>query len=340
MTSTSDIPSAVIEAWDLEGATFAPIATGWINRTFLVTRGDERLVLQRLHPVFAGTVNRDIDAITRHLEGTDVRTPRIVPTRTGALWIDVDRPWRMLTHVGGETLDTLGTPARARSAGALAGRFHRALADLEHTFAFTRPGAHDTPAHLAKLARVRGEHALEDRVAIDALADAILAYPLPRIGALPTRIIHGDLKATNLRFEGETAIAVLDLDTLAHGTIAVDVGDALRSWCNLRGEADGASHFDAVTFEAAMTGYAESTRGWLTREEAFAIVPTTETIALELASRFAADVYEDSYFGFDATRFPTRRAHNLARTEAQLALARSIRAQREGLEAIVRALGF
>lgn len=338
MTDAEDIPEAVIEAYGLAGARLEPIATGWINRTFAVTRGGERFVLQRLHPVFGGEVNRDIDAITRHLEGTDVLTPRIVPTRDGALWVDADRPWRMLTHVGGVTLDTLGTPGRARSAGALAGRFHRALAGVEHAFAFTRAGAHDTPAHLAKLARVRDEIPLEDASVIAPLADAILDYPLPRIGALPTRIIHGDLKATNLRFDGEIAIAVLDLDTLAHGAVAVDVGDALRSWCNLAGEADGGARFDAATFEAAMTGYAEATRGWITEAEVRAIVPWTETIALELAARFAADVYEDAYFGFDARRFPTRRAHNLARTHAQLALARSIRAQRSALDAIIASL--
>jgi len=148
---SDDIPAEVIEAFDLADATLTPIATGWINRTLRVERGDERFVLQRLHPVFDGSVNRDIDAITRHLEAAGLRTPRVVPARTGALWIDVERPWRMLTFVEGQTHDVLDSPARARSAGAMAGRFHRALADLTHEFAFTRPGAHDTPAHLAKL---------------------------------------------------------------------------------------------------------------------------------------------------------------------------------------------
>ncbi|MBX3270773.1 MAG: phosphotransferase [Sandaracinaceae bacterium] len=332
------IPAIVREAYGLEGATLTPIATGWINRTLLVERGAERFVLQRLHPVFSGEVNRDIDAITRHLAGQGLVTPRIVRARDGALWVEAERPWRALSYVEGETLDTLGTPARARSAGALAGRFHRALAGLEHTFAFTRPGAHDTALHLAKLRRVRAQRwalAADERARADALADAVLAYALPSIGPLPTRIVHGDLKATNLRFEGETAIAVLDLDTLAHGTIPVDLGDALRSWCNPRDESDRASRFDATVFAAAIEGYASATRGWLAPEEARAIVPATETIALELAARFAADVYEDAYFGFDAIRYPSRRAHNLARVEAQLALAGSIRDQAVVLEALV-----
>jgi len=327
---SDDIPAEVIEAFDLADATLTPIATGWINRTLRVERGDERFVLQRLHPVFDGSVNRDIDAITRHLEAAGLRTPRVVPARTGALWIDVERPWRMLTFVEGQTHDVLDSPARARSAGAMAGRFHRALADLTHEFAFTRPGAHDTPAHLAKLRAARRVDA-PDRDAIDAVADAILDHPLPELPALPTRIIHGDLKATNLLFDGDEAIAVIDLDTLAHGTVAIDMGDALRSWCNVAGESSEDAAFDRPTYEAAMEGYRASVEGWITDAELAAIVPATETIALELAARFATDWYEDRYFAFDATRYPTRRAHNEARARAQLALARSIADQRDAL---------
>ena len=50
-----------------------------------------------------------------------------------------------------------------------------------------------------------------------------------------------------------------------------------------------------------------------------------ETVSLELASRFAADAILDSYFGWDATRFPSRRAHNLVRARGQFSLARCVR---------------
>ncbi|MCB9592349.1 MAG: phosphotransferase [Sandaracinaceae bacterium] len=336
---SEEIPDEVLTAYALHEARFTPITSGWINRTLRVDRGEERFVLQRLHPVFGGEVNRDIDAITRHLGAAGVVTPRVVPARDGRLWVDADRPWRMLTFLEGETLDTLRRPVHARSAGALAGRFHRALADLEHTFAFTRPGAHDTSAHLAKLWAIRDSMEAPGPE-IGPLADAILAYELPAVGELPTRIVHGDLKATNLLFVGDEAVAVLDLDTLAHGTLPIDVGDALRSWCNPADESSPEARFDRGVFEAAMTGYADATRGWITIDEARAIVATTETIAVELAARFATDVYEDRYFGFDATRYPTRRVHNLARTRAQLSLARSIRAQREPLMAFVESLGL
>jgi Ser/Thr protein kinase RdoA (MazF antagonist) len=245
----------------------------------------------------------------------------------------------MLTFLAGESVGALRTLALARSAGSFVGRFHDALSAFPHTFAFTRAGVHDTAAHRAKLSEVRSRE-VPERGPIDALADLILAYPLPTIPALPTRIVHGDLKATNLLFEGDTAVGIVDLDTLSHGTIALEMGDALRSWCNPKDESDTTARFDASTFEAALEGYAESTHDFLTAPEARSIVGGAETIALELACRFCVDVYEDRYFGFDPSRYPSRRAHNIARTRAQLSLARSIRDLREALDAIVERLFF
>ena len=334
--SDDPIPTSVREAFLLGGARAEPVAIGWINRTLIVDRGADRLVVQRLHPAFGGAVNLDVDALTAHLAAKGLTTPRLVRTTDGRAFVEHEGVWRALTFVEGRTLSALDA-AHARGAARLLARFHRALADADHTFHFTRPGAHDTPAHLAKLERLL-EGPVDSRLA--PLATAILARgrALPDLTGLPIRIIHGDPKATNVLFENDspTARALVDLDTLAHGTLAVELGDALRSWCNATDESDGGARVDAAIFEAALEGYAEGAAGTLDDAEIDAIVPGVETISLELASRFAADVIEDRYFGWDASRFPSRVEHNLARTRAQLALAESIDAQRASLEAIVR----
>lgn len=334
--SDDPIPTVVREAFLLGGARAQPVAIGWINRTLIVDRGADRLVVQRLHPTFGGAVNLDVDALTAHLAAKGLTTPRLVRTTDGRAFVEHEGVWRALTFVEGRTLSSLD-PAHARGAARLLARFHRALADADHTFHFTRPGAHDTPAHLAKLERLL-EGPVDPRLA--PLADAILARgrALPDLTGLPIRIIHGDPKATNVLFEhgSPAARALVDLDTLAHGTLAVELGDALRSWCNATDESDGGARVDAAIFESALEGYAEGAAGTLDDAEIDAIVPGVETISLELASRFAADVIEDRYFGWDASRFPSRVEHNLARTRAQLALAESIDAQRASLDAIVR----
>lgn len=332
------IPEPVLEAFGLRGARLTPISIGWINRTFLVERGGSRAVLQRLHPVFRGEVNVDIDACTRHLAAAGVPTPVVMPAVDGRLWVEAqDGPWRLLSYVEGETLHALPSLAHARAAGAFAARFHHALDGLEHEFVFTRPGAHDTPAHLAKLRRLRATGGrFDERDQADAISDAILeaAAELPPVDPGPTRVIHGDLKVTNFRFApGPSVVALVDLDTLARGSLAIDLGDALRSWCNRTDEADVDARFDADVFGAAMEGYLAEARGWIAAEERDAIVPALETICVELASRFAADLYEDAYFRHDPSRFETRRAHNLARARGQLGLGLDVRRQRASLVA-------
>ncbi len=331
------IPGGVRDAFELDEDTPEPVSVGWINRTFIARRKGARVVVQRLHPIFSGEVNLDIDRITAHVAERGVTTPRLVRARDGSAWVDEGGVWRALTFVEGRTLHAFA-PAEARAAATLVARFHAALEDLDHTFHFTREGAHDTPAHLAKLAALH--RANESHAAFTSLAADILRHgeALPDLRALPRRIVHGDLKATNILFEpdADAALALVDLDTLAHGTLAVELGDALRSWCNPSDESDPEARFDEARFAAAMEGYAEGARGRLGEPEIAAIVPGVETLAVELASRFAADVIEDRYFGFDATRFASRVEHNLARARAQLGLAASVRAQRPRLDAIVR----
>jgi Ser/Thr protein kinase RdoA (MazF antagonist) len=332
-------PEDVLSAWGFERATLTPIAIGLINVTFRVDHEGARFGLQRLHPVFRGDVNADIDRITSHLDARGLVTPRVVRTHDGRLWHDAeDGPWRVLTWIDGETLERSEEPARFFSAGALVARFHRALAGLEHVFAFVRPGAHDTELHLARLATALDAQRTHPRRDVLApLADAILTHARPTAPPLSTRIVHGDLKLSNVRFDSEgTAIALVDLDTLQHGTLALELGDALRSWCNPRGEDVHEARVHESIFEAAVGGYA-SEAGSSAREERAAIVPGLETIALELASRFCLDAFEERYFRWDASRFTRASEHHELRARGQLALARDVARRRGELEARVDA---
>ena len=334
-------PSEVVSAYGLDQASFAPIEIGLINRTFRVEVGGvPTFVLQRQHHTFRGEVNLDIEAITAHLASRGIGVPRLVRTRDGRAFVEHDGlAWRALTHLDGVTVARIEDPALAHAAAALVGRFHRAIDGFEHVFHFTRPGAHDTPAHLLRLASALSLH--ENHPAIKAVrpvAEAILAHPLPALPSLPTRIIHGDLKITNLLFNAplSDAVALLDLDTFQHATIAVELGDALRSWCNTRGESGENVRVELPIFEAALRGYAETAGDLLTSDERESIPLGLETIALELSSRFALDALEDRYFAWDASRYTSRSEHDLVRARSQLALARSARDLRDPMQGLVR----
>jgi aminoglycoside phosphotransferase (APT) family kinase protein len=324
----------------------ARLAGGLINDTFSL---GESHILQRLHPIFAAEVNLDIAAIVPQLRRAGVPVPNIVLARDGLPWVEVSSVetevsgiWRILTRIQGETLHRLTTPSQARSAGRLVGQFHGALHHSDHIFAFTRPGAHDTLRHMAVLREALVAHT-DHRLAaqVTALANELLDRwsrhgPLP---ALPTRLVHGDLKASNLLFDraGE-AVGILDLDTMAHGTLDVELGDALRSWANPTTEDDPEPRLDANLFLAAVDGYLDATHTWVTPAEIRSLSAGLERICLELSARFAADALNERYFGWDPQKAPGRGEHNLIRAENQLALARSVAAARPRLDADLQGL--
>ena len=342
------IPAAVAGSWGWPLAAIEPIAGGLINQTFAVSAGGDRIaVLQRLHPIFGAAVNLDLEAVTAHLAARGMVTPRLVRTLAGDAWVeDAGHVWRALTYVDGITVDKVPAPMWADAAGELVGRFHVAVADLQHTYAFTRAGVHDTAAHLARLV----EHAEaaprgEDRD----LAEAILAaaQALSPIEVTPPRHCHGDLKLSNVRFailpsgsplsaRPPHASCLVDLDTLAYGTLAFELGDAMRSWCNPVGEDAGSVRFDLSIFAAAIGGFRRTADAITTVAERRSIVDGLETVCIELAARFAVDVFRDEYFGWDAVRFPSRRAHNAVRARGQLALGQAVHAARsEALDIVL-----
>jgi Ser/Thr protein kinase RdoA (MazF antagonist) len=149
------------------------------------------------------------------------------------------------------------------------------------------------------------------------------------------------LKASNLLFDHtrDEALCLVDLDTMQHSNVAIEMGDALRSWTNPKGENHARGEVDLQLFEAALTGYLKETRIWLTEDEKLGLAHGLEVIALELSARFCADVFHDSYFGWDSTRYASRRAHNLVRAQSQVSLAQSARGLRGEMEALVRRLG-
>ena len=117
------VPAAVRAAWGWDqGCQLAPITGGLINATYAVRRdGAPIAVVQRLHPIFAGEVNLDLERVTAHLAAAGMVTPRLVRTLGGAAWLtDGDQTWRALTWVDGVAHHA--APASAVAAAAAVGR--------------------------------------------------------------------------------------------------------------------------------------------------------------------------------------------------------------------------
>jgi Ser/Thr protein kinase RdoA (MazF antagonist) len=335
------IDSDILAAWGWRDAIAQPLAGGLINTTFAVIRGQTPIaVLQRLHPVFGSDVNYDIEAVTEQLAAQGLITPRLLRTVLGAAWVEHDdRIWRALTWVDGRAVDRLPDASWAEAGGNLVARYHRALENFDYNYRFVRAGVHDTDAHLARLRDRLAQHSLStpheswQRDAVD-LGHRIVAMATWSfdLAAMPLRHIHGDLKISNLLFSHQSAVdavCLVDLDTVGRGTLAFELGDAMRSWCNQHGEDSGlAISFDLNIFAAAMRGYFASLPSTMhARVERESIVHGLLRVCVELAARFCVDVFDDHYFGWDAKRFASRRAHNLVRAHGQFDLALSVAAQ-------------
>ena len=333
------VPGEVAAAWGWQADELTAVAGGLINATYAVRRdGAPIAVLQRLHTIFGPEVNLDIEAVTAHLAARGLLTPRLLRTTNGRAWHAHDgRTWRALSWVEGTTIHRVPDPAWAEAGGALVGAFHRAVADLSHDYAFARAGVHDTQAHLARLAAQVAAGGDAEAVALGReILDAV--HGLPAMPDIPRRHCHGDLKISNLLFAAPPVrgVCLVDLDTLGRSTMAFELGDAMRSWCNPHGEDVGRVRFDLPTFAAAVRGFRGVADAIISDDERGAIVVGLETVCFELAARFAVDVFRDDYFGWDPARFPSRRAHNVVRAQGQLTLGRAVRAARGDAIDLVR----
>lgn len=353
----TDTPAELLRRWsrawfragDLDGARVEPLTNGLINRTFAVTdaRG-RKTVLQQVNAIFEPGIHHNIVAVTEHLAGKGLATPRLIPTLEGQLWAEHEgRIWRLQSAITGVSVDAVADPVQARAAGEFVGRWHAALTDLDHEFVCRRAGVHDTPRHLSSLreaVETRAEHPLFTKV--EPLAQALLdtAETLDAMPSARERVAHGDLKINNLMFaHGDhptLPVALIDLDTVAPQTLGYELGDAWRSWCNRATEDEAVARFDLSLFEASLAGWELGFNATptppLEPEERLALLLGPEWISLELACRFAADALFERYFGWTPKRFKSRGEHNLARARGQWSLHQAIVATRSRRAELLR----
>jgi Ser/Thr protein kinase RdoA (MazF antagonist) len=235
------------------------------------------------------------------------------------------RLWRAYRYVDGTIVGRFENVDQARSAAGAFARLVARLADLPGPpLVGPIAGFHDFDARLAAFHRAvaadtRGRLA-QCGVEVDAVeAASSLVNELNAAraaGRLPERTVHNDAKIDNVVFDGDTAIAVLDLDTVGPGTVLFDVGDLVRSGAATAGEDEpGAVGVRADIVAAVIDGYVDAVPGMLTDGERDLLPLAGPLMAFEAALRFVTDHLQgDVYFRTDGP------GHNLVRARAQLAL--------------------
>ena len=340
-----------------------PLGGGNINDTYLVDLADaeQPFVLQRINTQVFPHPHRVMDNLCQFVSHARQRlqktplnrrweVPTVLRTRNDQHhWIDRQgRVWRGLSFVGDTTtFNTIQSQNHAVEIGYGLGCFHSLLSDLPAVhLADTLPGFHITPNYLrqydADLAKKDTTLSPDERrccATVAAHRERLSVLEAAKAkGHLPLRSIHGDPKINNILIDTTTgqAASLIDLDTVKPGLVHYDIGDCLRSSCNLLGEET--QQWQSVTFDvelcaAVLQGYLASASDFLDTVEYDYIYDAIWLITFELGLRFFSDhLAGDIYF---KTQRPL---HNLQRALVQFQLADSIIAQKQPIQRLIDGL--
>jgi Ser/Thr protein kinase RdoA (MazF antagonist) len=337
---------------------------GNINDTFLVTldsKAEKHFILQRINTqVFRQPelVMLNMRTFTEHVRKRLQRAPlspgrrwevvRVLLAQDGQdHWLDPGGSfWRALSFIdGAQSFDTIKDIEHAREVGYALGMFHNLLSDLDtERLADTLEGFHITPRYLLHydevLAKNRPSKSPELSYGLEFVSQrrdwAHVLENARAQGRLSLRPIHGDPKVNNVMMDTGTgqAISIVDLDTVKPGLVHYDIGDCLRSGCNLLGEDTEQwemVRFDPELCQAILQGYLSLAKDFLTDNDYDYLYDSIRLIAFELGLRYFTDYLEGNVY-FKANH----QEHNLARALIQFKLTESIESQETTIRDIIQ----
>jgi len=339
---------------------------GIINDTYLVTLAhtdgtpSTKVILQKINrQVFPqpeqimANYRCVYDHIRAQLAATPVDAPRqfsipaLYRTDTGVDYhVDTNGYyWRATRFVENiNAFDTLQSLQQAEEAGYALGMFHRLLSNLNiNLLNDTLPGFHITPQYLQAYDNI--DKAPVAQYKSDDVAFCVESIESGRPFAdvlerakqrLTMNVIHGDPKLNNILFHRESgqAVSIIDLDTVKPGLIHYDLGDCLRSCCNVAGELAAFNQapveFDLDSCRAILKGYFSVAREFLKPDDYACLFDAVWLLPYELGLRFFTDYLQGNvYFKV------TYEAQNLHRAQTQFQLLRSIRRQEKSIRQII-----
>lgn len=328
-----DLIKKVLAYYQVGPVTMTLIEAGHINITWLIEgTEDKKFILQKMNPIFPAEIHKDIYTSIKCLHDNDIMAPQIVKNIDGQLVSNLDgATWRMQEYISGENFEAIPSEDHAFNAS-------KSLAEIQNCLknnlinTSKKTVGHDTIKHLKEFEYALSkhpEHAYIKSMNKIYLEISELLGSIPKMDSTSSQLCHGDPKLTNILFKhGASEVqSWVDFDTVGPLHPLDELGDAIRDWCNPLSEDSPDSYLDAKFLTATVDGYRSTIitdRGYQKEAISFHI----QRITLELAARFAADVLNESYFGWDNKRFERAAAHNLMRTQGQLNLFYTVKKQK------------
>ena len=314
------VPQSVLESYAIgKVKSIMQVTAGLVHETFAIKTDQGQYIIQKLHPVLASrSIGEDFLAVTEFLRSQKFLSPVCVRPKSGKILSIVNKDvWRMQTLLPGQTIHVAQTLAMAREAGEIYARFHKVMDKMEYRFK-SKKILHETEKVFGVFEEVVEANKVVDvEEEIEFIRNELPKFFLP--SDLPLRVIHGDPKISNILFDAKgRAKAIIDLDTCNRRPLLVELGDAFRSWCG-SAEDDPKNTFSISRFRAAWRGYEAGAQGFMTARERKLVPKPSARSRLNSPRVFLTDYFTDNYFGWDPKRYPSRRAHNLARCRGQIA---------------------
>ncbi len=257
--------------------------------------------------------------------------------------------WRLYVFIeDAQSYERMHNPEMAKLAGRAFGKFHKQLMDFKSDdFCEVLPDFHNTPLRVEALKkRVEEDPAgrlKEVQEEVDFLLKREKEYSkiaeMGERGELPLRIIHQDTKFNNILLDkNNDVLCVIDLDTVMHGYVCYDIGDAIRSGANT-GEEDDENlenvSVDMEIFKGFLEGYLSHTKDILTQAEIESLAFGPPLLTYEQAVRFLDDyINGDKYYKYK-TGYPQ---HNLVRARAQIKLLQSMEERYDEMYNFIKSL--
>jgi N-acetylhexosamine 1-kinase len=350
----------VCDEFAIEGTVLEcrPFGSGHLHKTYVVRTDvkQQEFILQKINtaifsPVetLMGNIEQVLlllhhqNAVLFNPEWEILKVPTLVPTKSGALWLDYKKEpscWRLYTKVkNAKSFEIPPTLKHVASAAGLVGTFLSALQAphslkltdvLPHFQNISRRVSDLEQSYRADLKKRRSSCAgeYEAIMKLRSVIDGVWK------GATTQIVVHNDLKFNNVLFDVNTekACSVIDFDTCAKGSFFYDFGDFLRSSCATAAEEDVENiDVDLERLEQGahyfLVGY---THDRLTRSEREQCCVAPAVVAAALAARFLSDYLNgDNYFAVKHSQ------HNLLRAQGQLKLAEIFLGERNILKNIL-----
>ncbi len=334
---------------------------GIINDTYLVVLEHQakQFIVQRINTdVFKdpAAIMHNLRLVSEHVRNririsgswleTEWQMLQVIPTRDGRdFFVDAkENFWRAIHFIrDAYPLERISSLAEAEEVGRAVGIFHRLTRDLKpELLRETLPGFHNIEQYLQHYDAVRGRMG-SSRYADEFCRNFITArrswapvLEKARKGkALRAQVVHGDPKINNIMINSRSgkAVSIIDLDTMMPGLVHYDIGDCLRSCCNIMGEEafdPGAVRFDLGRCKAVLTGYTTVARSFLTSRDFDFLFDAVRLIPFELGLRFYTDFLEGNRY-FEVSRD----SQNLDRARVQFKLVESIEQQEEAVRLLI-----